>query len=233
MEQVLGQSQVEYYCTVACFVSPLCFVNLRSDSSNNHCFSSNSDWSVTIPSLIQIIQLAPLIIFKFSDKIFSIPTANDICCIRTMCCGIFRYLAEKCFAGCLSEVRVHRTGRVVVWRSRGYLILLWTKRVIRSVGPFKSIHIQKFRLERTISIACITSNSECFTFIIPKTICIIMPILCWLNWIVIFAIETEKKGCVLRSDLGTITHAWQSFALESSKHNRIFGVGSRKVLQDG
>ena len=49
---------------------------------------------MTIPSLNQIIQLTPFIIFKFSDEVFSIPAANDICCIWTICCRIFGYLTE-------------------------------------------------------------------------------------------------------------------------------------------
>lgn len=100
---------------------------------------------------------------------------------------------KNVFSGCPSEVRARRTGRVVVGRSWGYLNLLWTKRIIRAFGPLHCEHIQQFPLERTISIAGITSNSECLIFIISKTICVIMPVLCWLNWIVIFAIETEKK----------------------------------------
>ena len=44
-----------------------------------------------------------------------------------------------------------------------------------------------------------------------------------------------KEGLRLKicSDFKIITHVWQSFALESSKQSKIFGVGSKKVLQEG
>ena len=160
--------------------------NLPSNSTNNHSLRSNSDWPMTIPSLNQIIQLTPFIIFKFSDEVFSIPTANYIRCIKTFCCRIFGYLTGINF-----YVGVRGTGRVVAEQPPCYLDLLWTKRIIRALRPFESIHVQKFGLEWTISIAGITSNSKCFTIIISKAICIIMSVLCRLNWIVVFAIETE------------------------------------------
>ena len=57
-------------------------------SANNHCLASQSDWSMIIPPCVEVIELAPLAAFKFSDDILRSSTTNNIRRIGSLCCGI-------------------------------------------------------------------------------------------------------------------------------------------------
>ena len=44
---------------------------------------------------VQVIELSPLVVFKFSDDILSIITSNNVRCIGSLCGGIIIHAAEK------------------------------------------------------------------------------------------------------------------------------------------
>ena len=64
-------------------------------STNYHCFSANSNRTMSISPLFQVIELVPLIIFKLCNEIWSWSATDNICSIRTMCCRIFRNPSRK------------------------------------------------------------------------------------------------------------------------------------------
>ena len=147
-------------------------------STNNHGLRSNSDGCMAVPSLVQVIQSTPFVISKLRNLVFNVQPANNVCCIRSMSSGILRNTAEK----------------LIMWKFNGVIFqdLLLAKRKIRTVRPFHGIDIKKFCREGTVDIVVITSDSECFSFIVSKAIWGFVTVLCRFNWTVIFAIEPSK-----------------------------------------
>ena len=75
---------------------------------------------------------------------------------------------------------------VILWA------LLWTKREIRTIGPFHRIHIEKLCLDQTIWTAVVASGGNGFSFVVSKAKCPFVRVLWRLHRLVVFAIETKK-----------------------------------------
>ena len=131
-------------------------------------------------SFVQVIQLSPFVISKFSNKVLSVSTANNVCCIRTVGRWIVRNTAKHndYFVWWICDV---------IFRD-----LLWTERELRTIGPFHCIQIKKLRCEGTIGVVFRTSNSECFSFVVCKATCVSMRVLRRFYRLVLFAIETGE-----------------------------------------